>query len=329
MSKCYYRILGVDKSATENDIKAAYKKLAMKYHPDKNPGNEESSEKDFKELSSAYEVLSDQEKRATYDLEKNIPPASHGASANTRGRRRSRKCPRHDRRSQYRWKGRNRQSRGEPPCNFHEQFMAFFMADSSPCFSRNQFAGCSQHRCSPCTGCPSRRSFQGWSSPRHQFHEGTSLKFDVEFSLEEFFHGATKLVKLNAKTTTVPGMKDTFDKTIPFRIAPGCNSNACFPFPGTIKNIDGSSSDVILTAVQKKHNWLTRCMKNLCCTVPNDIWTRHVECKMLITGINEESHYVDLPRDATCASCFIIEAAGMPSSTGSGGRGLFIVKLGK
>lgn len=62
----YYQLLGVDKSASERDIKKAYHKLAMKYHPDRNPGNKESEEK-FKEISEAYAVLSDPEKRKQYD----------------------------------------------------------------------------------------------------------------------------------------------------------------------------------------------------------------------------------------------------------------------
>ncbi|XP_029698337.1 dnaJ homolog subfamily B member 6b isoform X2 [Takifugu rubripes] len=63
----YYKVLGVHKSATQDDIKKAYKKLALKWHPDKNPENKEEAEKRFKELSQAYEVLSDENKRNTYD----------------------------------------------------------------------------------------------------------------------------------------------------------------------------------------------------------------------------------------------------------------------
>ncbi|WP_290771181.1 molecular chaperone DnaJ [Anaerofustis sp.] len=62
----YYEVLGIDKSAGEDEIKKAYRKLAMKYHPDRNPDNKEAEEK-FKEINEAYEVLSDADKKAKYD----------------------------------------------------------------------------------------------------------------------------------------------------------------------------------------------------------------------------------------------------------------------
>src|SRR5262245_29699600 len=62
----YYEILEVERSASAEEIKKSYRKLAVKYHPDKNPGDKAAEEK-FKELGEAYEALSDQQKRAAYD----------------------------------------------------------------------------------------------------------------------------------------------------------------------------------------------------------------------------------------------------------------------
>jgi curved DNA-binding protein len=64
--KDYYKILGVDKKASQDDIKKAYRKLALKYHPDKNPGDKKAEER-FKEVNEANDVLSDPEKRKKYD----------------------------------------------------------------------------------------------------------------------------------------------------------------------------------------------------------------------------------------------------------------------
>src|SRR5574343_1755078 len=64
--KDYYEVLGVNRDASEEDIKKAYRKLAMKFHPDRNPDNPKAEE-NFKEAKEAYEILSDAQKRAAYD----------------------------------------------------------------------------------------------------------------------------------------------------------------------------------------------------------------------------------------------------------------------
>lgn len=80
----YYKILQVDKSAKDEDLKKAYRKLAMKWHPDKNPNNKKEAEAKFKQISEAYEVLSDPQKRAIYDqygeegLKGQVPPPDAG-----------------------------------------------------------------------------------------------------------------------------------------------------------------------------------------------------------------------------------------------------------
>ena len=62
----YYEVLGVDKNSAKDEIKKAYRKLAFKYHPDKNPGDQ-TAEESFKEATEAYSVLNDAEKRSLYD----------------------------------------------------------------------------------------------------------------------------------------------------------------------------------------------------------------------------------------------------------------------
>ncbi len=78
----YYEVLGVAKNATDEEIKRAYRKLAMKYHPDRNPGDKEAEER-FKDVQRAYEILSDKEKRAAYDRfgHAGVDPSAAGMGA--------------------------------------------------------------------------------------------------------------------------------------------------------------------------------------------------------------------------------------------------------
>lgn len=79
MDTSYYEILGLDKSASQEDIKKAYRKLALKYHPDKNPGNKDAEQK-FREATEAYDVLGDPNKRKEYDMYGKVRSSTDGMS---------------------------------------------------------------------------------------------------------------------------------------------------------------------------------------------------------------------------------------------------------
>jgi DnaJ family protein B protein 4 len=90
MGKDYYTILGVNRNANDDELKKAYRKLALKWHPDKNPNNKEDAQKKFQEISEAYEVLSDKQKREIFDRYgeeglKGMPQAGEGAEAGPGG----------------------------------------------------------------------------------------------------------------------------------------------------------------------------------------------------------------------------------------------------
>ena len=79
--KDYYGVLGVSKTATDDELKKAYRKMAKKYHPDANPDNKQEAEKKFKEVNEAYEVLSDPQKRKMYDQFGTADPSQAGFGA--------------------------------------------------------------------------------------------------------------------------------------------------------------------------------------------------------------------------------------------------------
>ena len=81
----YYEVLGVSKTATEEELKKAYRKLAKQYHPDANPNNKKEAEAKFKELNEAYEVLSDKQKRQNYDMFGHNGPQGYGGAGGGNG----------------------------------------------------------------------------------------------------------------------------------------------------------------------------------------------------------------------------------------------------
>ena len=83
--KDYYKVLGVPESISADELKKVYRKLAVKYHPDKNPGNAKQSEAKFKEISEAYYVLSDEKRRAQYDQMRKFGGGNPGNFAGAQG----------------------------------------------------------------------------------------------------------------------------------------------------------------------------------------------------------------------------------------------------
>lgn len=83
--RCYYEVLGLKKPSNEDEIRKAYKKLALKHHPDKNPDDTKGAEERFKEVSEAYAVLSDKDKKAIYDQYGHAGLTPGGMSSGGRG----------------------------------------------------------------------------------------------------------------------------------------------------------------------------------------------------------------------------------------------------
>lgn len=160
--KDYYKILGVSKSATEKDIKQAYRRLARKYHPDVNPGDKQAEEK-FKEVSEAYEILSDSDKRTKYDQF-----------------------------GQY-WQqmGSAGPGPGRPPGG--EQGFDGFNFDIGG-------AGGFGDIFEVIFGNRAGRQSGG---ARREAPKGQDLEYEMEVTLEEAFHGATKKLTLNGKKVEV------------------------------------------------------------------------------------------------------------------------------
>jgi curved DNA-binding protein len=169
----YYQVLGVKRSASEKEIKQAYRKLARKYHPDVNPGDK-SAEAKFKEINEAYEVLSNAEKRRKYD--------QFGAQWQYA--------------DQFAQAGR----RGRPAQDFGRERVTFEFGDLGDIF--DSILRDSSFR-------------QGGARPRR----GRKLESPLEVSLEEAYHGSTRVIDIDGRRLEV-------------KIPPGVDNGSKIRIPG-------------------------------------------------------------------------------------------------
>ena len=170
----YYSILGVSKNASAAEIKKAYRKLAVKYHPDKNPGKKEAEEK-FKQINEAYEVLSDEDKRKKYDrFGENWNKVPEGAE------------------NQYRYgpqggQGQQHYQEGDP-----SEFFGRNGEDYSSIFE--QFFG------------RSNRSGGKGSASRAR-----DVQAEMTISLEEAYHGVSRIIELSGQKIRIKLKPDTYE----------------------------------------------------------------------------------------------------------------------
>ncbi|MBO8093230.1 MAG: molecular chaperone DnaJ [Prosthecochloris sp.] len=188
MKRDYYEVLGVERSASKDDIKKAYRKLAMKYHPDRNPDNEEAEEK-FKEANEAYEVLSNDDKRRRYDQ---FGHAGVGSSASSQG---------------------GPFGGGAGPGDFGDIFSAF----------NDIFGGGARGGGSP-FGFEDVFSGGGGRRSRSAGVKGSDLKIRLKLSLEEIAKGVEKTLKIK-KQVSCDACNGTGSKSGELEICPTCQGS--------------------------------------------------------------------------------------------------------
>jgi DnaJ-class molecular chaperone len=236
MGKDYYKILGIAKGATDDEIKKAYRKLALKYHPDKNKGA--GAEDRFKEIAEAYEVLSDKKKRDIYDqygeegLKGGVPGGGGGGGQN----------------------GANfsYQFHGDPRATF-----AQFFGSSSPFGSffgdpgsgnRMFFAGDEDMdvddpfvtlglgggRPGGPGGAFRSHSFNFHGSPQSRMgkdkHQDPPVEHDLYVSLDEVARGCTKKMKISRRVLQPDGTARKEDKVLTINVKPGWKSGTKITF---------------------------------------------------------------------------------------------------
>mmetsp|Transcript_17133 Transcript_17133/g.29721 ORF Transcript_17133/g.29721 Transcript_17133/m.29721 type:complete len:347 (+) Transcript_17133:19-1059(+) len=267
----YYKILGVSKSANDSEIKKAYRKLAMKWHPDKNPDNQEEANKKFKAISEAFEVLSDEKKRKIYDkfghqgLERGVPEgaAEQPDFANMFG-------------------GGN----GAQSFRFHasdpNDIFAQFFGGGSPFGGMGGFSS----RGSSTSGFGGGQGFGGFPGGFQQQGFGGQprstkpplTRVTVPFTLEEYATGTTKNLKITVKQ--YEGDRRVEHATpLELKVLPGYKPGTKLTFAnrGNQNTPGGERGDIQFTLSEKPHKWFKREDSNI-------VYEAEISLKAALTG---------------------------------------------
>ncbi|XP_020583835.1 dnaJ homolog subfamily B member 1-like [Phalaenopsis equestris] len=210
MGMDYYNILRVNRNATNEECRKAYRRLAMIWHPDKHRGDKQVAEAKFKEISEAYDVLSDPKKRAIYDeygeegLKGNAPSCSRSATSYPAGTSGQNIYPFNSR-------------------NAEEIFAEAFLRDFDLAFMAQPKPRRSQ------TGARKSQGVNVGAANMSQKAPGIERK--LECSLEELYTGSTRKINLSRKVITSHGESVTRSETVVIDVKPGWKKGTKITFP--------------------------------------------------------------------------------------------------
>jgi len=251
----YYQTLGVDKTATPEQIKKAYRKLAMKWHPDRNPNDKANAETKFKEIGEAYSVLSDEQKRKNYDQFGTDKPQSSGFSSSS---------------NPYA-SGGDSQFTYNNAENLFQQFF-FNFGDGNMSSNGSTFGGF-----------PGMNPMNGGHRGRRNGmkFKGDTVRCEVGVTLEELYFGRSKTMRISRKRIDPKTQSlNSESKMLNFEIQRGWKSGTTITFEGEGDEAPNMSpGDIQFVVKQKKHNTFERDGNDLIKTVS-------ITLKQALMGVN-------------------------------------------
>lgn len=298
MGKDYYAILGIDRSVDQTAIQKAYRKLALRWHPDKNPDNVQEAQAKFQEISEAYGILSDPDKRRTYDQFGEEGLNGHG--------------------------GMSHGNFFDPNEIFRQFFGGNPFGESH--FARTGFGGGGPfHSGFFTTGFDDDDGFPnftfGFGQPSRQQRAPTPMSLNISCSLEQLFTGETKKIKVQRKVNNKQE-----ENVLSLEIKPGWKDGTKVTFPEEGDRIPGQKpQDVVFIIKERKHDRFIRAEDDL-------IYNKELSLVEALCGVNSsvkgiDGNTVPIKTDqvVTPNSEIRISNQGMPKKTGE--RGILIIRF--
>jgi len=329
MGKDYYKILGVARNANEADIKKAYRKLALKWHPDRNPNNKEESQKQFQEIGEAFEVLSDSSKRRIYDQVgeeglKGMPPegAAQGGNPFAGMGGAGGSMPGNVRMHFAGPGGFGGSSGGFHSSNPEDIFKSFFgtgnpfdvdeggdpfasmggmgmggMGGPSMFMNMSNMGG---------AGGPSNLQVQ---KPK----KGDPITYPLKVTLEDLYSGTTKKVKITAKRLVDrTGRTEPISTEKSIAIKAGWKDGTKITYENEGDEGPGRArSDIIFMLETKPHDRFERDGDNLLCKIPITLQEALNGTTVDIKTLDNRNLKIDVPKLQTSETVKIVRAEGM------------------